>query len=132
MTEGLDTATCSHQLFGNPIQRNPKFCPPPQKKRGTSLSKLGINFLAAYAYMKLSVCVHVFWSLQLGFDSLYFGRIDYQDRAKRKDEKSLEVVWRGSKSLGSSAQVKRTCLLVLIPCPLTASGDTGKMLSRLF
>ncbi|KAI4387891.1 hypothetical protein MLD38_000281 [Melastoma candidum] len=42
---------------------------------------------------------------ELGFDSLYFGRIDYQDRAKRKDEKSLEVVWRGSKSLGSSAQI---------------------------
>lgn len=43
--------------------------------------------------------------LQLGFDSLYFARIDYQDRAKRKDDKSLEVVWRGSKSLGSSSQV---------------------------
>ncbi|KAE8711867.1 Alpha-mannosidase [Hibiscus syriacus] len=44
-------------------------------------------------------------SAEVGFDSLFFGRIDYQDRAKRKDEKSLEVVWRGSKSLGSSAQI---------------------------
>ncbi|KAA8542054.1 hypothetical protein F0562_023206 [Nyssa sinensis] len=42
---------------------------------------------------------------EVGFDSLFFGRIDYQDRAKRKDEKSLEVVWQGSKSLGSSAQI---------------------------
>ncbi|XP_052182651.1 probable alpha-mannosidase At5g13980 [Diospyros lotus] len=42
---------------------------------------------------------------EVGFDSLFFGRIDYQDRAKRKSEKSLEVVWRGSKSLGSSAQI---------------------------
>ncbi|KAI3867761.1 hypothetical protein MKX03_013537 [Papaver bracteatum] len=42
---------------------------------------------------------------QVGFDSLFFGRIDYQDRAKRKKEKTLEVVWRGSKSLGSSAQI---------------------------
>ncbi|XP_052175300.1 probable alpha-mannosidase At5g13980 isoform X2 [Diospyros lotus] len=42
---------------------------------------------------------------EVGFDSLFFARIDYQDRAKRKDEKSLEVVWRGSKSLGSSAQI---------------------------
>ncbi|XP_048445533.1 probable alpha-mannosidase At5g13980 isoform X4 [Pyrus x bretschneideri] len=42
---------------------------------------------------------------EVGFDSLFFARIDYQDRAKRKHEKSLEVVWRGSKSLGSSAQV---------------------------
>ncbi|KAK9926543.1 hypothetical protein M0R45_023768 [Rubus argutus] len=42
---------------------------------------------------------------EVGFDSLFFGRIDYQDRAKRKNEKSLEVVWRGSKSFGSSAQI---------------------------
>ncbi|KAM7483510.1 hypothetical protein LguiB_008093 [Lonicera macranthoides] len=42
---------------------------------------------------------------EVGFDSLFYGRIDYQDRAKRKNEKSLEVVWQGSKSLGSSAQI---------------------------
>ncbi|XP_057982567.1 probable alpha-mannosidase At5g13980 [Malania oleifera] len=42
---------------------------------------------------------------EVGFDSLFFGRIDYQDRAKRKNEKSLEVVWQASKSLGSSAQI---------------------------
>ncbi|KAM5571530.1 putative alpha-mannosidase [Rosa sericea] len=42
---------------------------------------------------------------EVGFDSLFFGRIDYQDIATRKNEKSLEVVWRGSKSLGSSAQI---------------------------
>ena len=44
--------------------------------------------------------------LQLGFDSLFFARIDYQDRAKRKDEKTLEVVWQGSKSLLSTSQVR--------------------------
>ncbi|PRQ54348.1 putative alpha-mannosidase [Rosa chinensis] len=42
---------------------------------------------------------------QVGFDSLYFGRIDYQDREKRKNDKSLEFVWQGSKSLGSSAEI---------------------------
>ncbi|GER32439.1 alpha-mannosidase [Striga asiatica] len=42
---------------------------------------------------------------EVGFDALYFARIDYQDRAKRKDEKKLEVVWQGSKSLGSSSQI---------------------------
>ncbi|MCH97975.1 lysosomal alpha-mannosidase-like, partial [Trifolium medium] len=40
----------------------------------------------------------------LGFDSLFFARIDYQDRAKRLKEKTLEVVWQGSRSLGSSSQ----------------------------
>lgn len=44
-------------------------------------------------------------ALQLGFDSVHFARIDYQDRAKRKDDKSLEVIWRGSKTFGSSAQI---------------------------
>ncbi|XP_071733945.1 probable alpha-mannosidase At5g13980 isoform X1 [Rutidosis leptorrhynchoides] len=42
---------------------------------------------------------------EVGFDSVFFGRIDYQDRAKRKGDKSLEVIWRGSKSLGSSSQI---------------------------
>ncbi|KAG4938279.1 hypothetical protein JHK84_044530 [Glycine max] len=42
---------------------------------------------------------------EVGFDSFFFGRIDYQDRAKRKKEKSLEVIWQGSKSLGPSAQI---------------------------
>ncbi|XVE67608.1 hypothetical protein DITRI_Ditri09bG0001600 [Diplodiscus trichospermus] len=42
---------------------------------------------------------------ELGFDSLFFARIDYQDRAKRLKEKTLEVVWQGSKSLGSSSQI---------------------------
>ncbi|XP_042519193.1 alpha-mannosidase At3g26720-like [Macadamia integrifolia] len=42
---------------------------------------------------------------EVGFDSLFFARIDYQDRAKRKNEKSLEFVWWGSKTLGSSAQI---------------------------
>ncbi|XP_076898589.1 putative alpha-mannosidase At5g13980 [Bidens hawaiensis] len=42
---------------------------------------------------------------EVGFDSVYFGRIDYQDRAKRKGDKHLEVIWRGSKSLGSSSQI---------------------------
>ncbi|KAH7518968.1 hypothetical protein FEM48_Zijuj09G0227800 [Ziziphus jujuba var. spinosa] len=42
---------------------------------------------------------------ELGFDSLFFARIDYQDRAKRLKDKTLEVVWRGSKSLGSSSQI---------------------------
>jgi alpha-mannosidase len=42
---------------------------------------------------------------EVGFDSVFFGRIDYQDREKRYKEKTLEVIWRGSKSLGSSSQI---------------------------
>ncbi|XP_021759712.1 probable alpha-mannosidase At5g66150 isoform X2 [Chenopodium quinoa] len=42
---------------------------------------------------------------ELGFDSVHFARIDYQDRAVRKDHKSLETLWRGSKTFGSSSQI---------------------------
>ncbi|MFS7945857.1 putative alpha-mannosidase [Helianthus anomalus] len=41
---------------------------------------------------------------EVGFDSLFFGRIDYQDKAKQKGDKNLEVIWRASKRLGSSSQ----------------------------
>ncbi|KAK6923038.1 Glycoside hydrolase family 38, N-terminal domain [Dillenia turbinata] len=43
--------------------------------------------------------------LQLGFDSLHFVRIDYEDRAKHKDDKTLDVIWQGSKASCSSAQI---------------------------
>nr|XP_011462234.1 PREDICTED: alpha-mannosidase isoform X1 [Fragaria vesca subsp. vesca] len=42
---------------------------------------------------------------ELGFDSVHFARIDYQDRAQRKGDKSLEVIWHGSKTFGSSSQI---------------------------
>jgi len=31
---------------------------------------------------------------QMGFNSFFFARIDYQDKEKRMNEKSLEMVWR--------------------------------------
>ncbi|KAK4392821.1 Alpha-mannosidase [Sesamum angolense] len=43
-------------------------------------------------------------SIRLGFDSLFFARIDYQDRAKRRSDRTLEVIWQGSRSLSSSSQ----------------------------
>ncbi|XP_073007335.1 alpha-mannosidase At3g26720-like [Typha latifolia] len=42
---------------------------------------------------------------EVGFDAFYFFRMDYQDKEKRKELKKLEVVWRGSRSLGSSADI---------------------------
>lgn len=44
-------------------------------------------------------------SAEVGFDALYFGRIDYQDHDKRMAEKNLEFVWRASPSLGPDAEV---------------------------
>ncbi|CAN0078829.1 unnamed protein product, partial [Ectocarpus sp. 4 AP-2014] len=43
--------------------------------------------------------------LQAGFDALYFGRIDYQDREKRIAEKDMEMMWRASRSFEQDAQI---------------------------
>ncbi|XP_024378993.1 alpha-mannosidase At3g26720 isoform X1 [Physcomitrium patens] len=42
---------------------------------------------------------------EMGFDGLFFGRADYQDKINRQKERTMEVIWRGSKSLGESAQI---------------------------
>lgn len=41
----------------------------------------------------------------VGFEALYFARIDYQDYGKRKANKDLEFIWRPSKSRGKASQV---------------------------
>ncbi|ETW07207.1 hypothetical protein H310_01796 [Aphanomyces invadans] len=38
----------------------------------------------------------------VGFDALYFARMDYQDYGKRKDEKNLEFLWKPSASRNDS------------------------------
>lgn len=40
-----------------------------------------------------------------GFDALFFGRMDYQDRAARQATASLEMIWRASRSTGAATQV---------------------------
>ena len=41
----------------------------------------------------------------MGFDGFFFARIDYGDKNWRLDSKKLEMVWRGSHSLGSSTEI---------------------------
>lgn len=43
---------------------------------------------------------------QFGFDGLFFGRLDYQDKIQRQKTKTMEMLWRGSpKNLGSKADL---------------------------
>jgi len=42
---------------------------------------------------------------EVGFEALFFGRIDYQDYNVRAQSKRLEWIWRASESLGEEAQV---------------------------
>ena len=39
----------------------------------------------------------------MGFDGLFFGRLDWADKHKRLQEKSMEMMWEASESLGKSS-----------------------------
>ncbi|XP_059645280.1 alpha-mannosidase At3g26720 isoform X3 [Cornus florida] len=82
----IDQTTMGHQFIKDEFGQKPRV--------GWQIDPFGHSAVQAYLL-----------GAELGFDSLFFARIDYQDRAKRKDEKTLEVVWQGSKSLRSSSQI---------------------------
>ncbi|KAK2817431.1 hypothetical protein Q5P01_025622 [Channa striata] len=42
---------------------------------------------------------HASMFAQMGYDGLFFGRLDYQDRSQRMKEKEQELLWRASDSL---------------------------------
>uniref|UniRef100_A0A1A9W6T1 Alpha-mannosidase n=1 Tax=Glossina brevipalpis TaxID=37001 RepID=A0A1A9W6T1_9MUSC len=42
---------------------------------------------------------------QMGFDGLFFGRLDYQDRDERLKTKTAEMIWRASANLGKSSDL---------------------------
>lgn len=37
---------------------------------------------------------------KMGYDGLFFARLDYQDKAKRLNDKTMEMVWKASANLG--------------------------------
>jgi lysosomal alpha-mannosidase len=47
---------------------------------------------------------------QFGFDSLFLGRVDYQDIQNRKKTQKMEMMWEGSSSLGDSGRIFTTIL----------------------
>ena len=42
---------------------------------------------------------------QMSFDGFFFARIDYADKALRAKEQRMEMVWRGSKSIGKDSDI---------------------------
>ncbi|TKY55925.1 Alpha-mannosidase protein [Spatholobus suberectus] len=82
----IDQTTLGHRFIKDQFNKTPTV--------GWQIDPFGHSAVQAYLL-----------GAELGFDSVHFARIDYQDRAKRKADKSLEVVWRGSKTFGSSAQI---------------------------
>ncbi|XP_075989719.1 lysosomal alpha-mannosidase-like isoform X1 [Anticarsia gemmatalis] len=41
----------------------------------------------------------------MGYDGLFLGRIDYQDKVNRLKQKTMEMVWRGDDTLGKSSDI---------------------------
>lgn len=82
----IDQTTLGHQFIKKEFGVTPRI--------GWQIDPFGHSAVQAYLL-----------GAEVGFDSLFFARIDYQDREKRMDEKRLEFVWQGSKSLGSTAQI---------------------------
>ncbi|CAK9156992.1 unnamed protein product [Ilex paraguariensis] len=82
----IDQTTLGHRSIKNQFNKTPR--------AGWQIDPFGHSAVQAYLL-----------GAELGFDSVHFARIDYQDRAKRKKDKSLEVVWQGSKTFGSSSQI---------------------------
>lgn len=48
---------------------------------------------------------------QMGFDGLFLGRIDFQDKMFRQNMQSMEFVWKSSPSLGAYKTDMFTCIL---------------------
>lgn len=41
----------------------------------------------------------------MGFDSFFFGRIDYDDKRLRLNNSEMEMIWEGSQSLGKIVDI---------------------------
>ncbi|CAO2831325.1 unnamed protein product [Amaranthus hypochondriacus] len=82
----IDQTTLGHRAIMKQFKKTPR--------AGWQIDPFGHSAVQAYLL-----------GAELGFDSVHFARIDYQDRAIRKAHKSLETIWRGSKTFGSSSQI---------------------------
>ncbi|XP_059293041.1 alpha-mannosidase isoform X1 [Lycium ferocissimum] len=82
----IDQTTLGHQLIKDEFNITPR--------AGWQIDPFGHSAVQAYLL-----------GAEVGFDSVHFARIDYQDRAKRTEDKALEVIWRGSRTFGSSSQI---------------------------
>jgi hypothetical protein len=52
---------------------------------------------------------------KMGFDGLFIGRLDYQDKNKRLSSKTPEMIWKASANMGESQQkVQSSRILFLI------------------
>lgn len=88
-----------------PSNRHPTATPPPPHRRPTThrpqVPMVGWQ-IDPFGHSATQAST---LSYAAGFDALYFGRIDYRDRAQRIATAECEGVWRASPSMGEHAQV---------------------------
>ena len=60
------------------------------------------SFLLWSSMFGLLLC-HDLW--QMGFDGVFFGRIDFYDKINRLSKHSMEMVWQGNKSLKDKSNI---------------------------
>lgn len=82
----IDQTTLGHRFIKKEFGKVPRI--------GWQIDPFGHSAVQAYLL-----------SAEVGFDALFFARADYQDIAKRREDRTMEMIWRASKSLGSTAQV---------------------------
>ncbi|KAJ8951630.1 hypothetical protein NQ318_012300 [Aromia moschata] len=54
---------------------------------------------------------------QMGMDAIFFARFDYRDIAKRRSEKTMDMLWTGSANLGSESNLFASGLYHQYNCP---------------
>ncbi|GAB4853095.1 hypothetical protein Ancab_017279 [Ancistrocladus abbreviatus] len=82
----IDQTTLGHRFIKEQFNKTPR--------AGWQIDPFGHS--AVHAYLL---------GAELGFNSVHFARIDYQDKGKRKRDKTLEVIWHGSHTFRSSSQI---------------------------
>ena len=64
---------------------------------------LEIGIFCSKQIVRISQTIQASLFAQMGFDGLFFGRLDYADKSKRKIEKTMEMIWKASQSLYQSS-----------------------------
>lgn len=54
---------------------------------------------------------------EMGFEALFFGRLDYRDKAERIANKTMEMMWRGHTVLGKNSEIFTSALYNLYQPP---------------
>ena len=50
-----------------------------------------------------------------GFDGLFFGRLDYEDKRQRKKERNMEMVWSTNNRPGTKENTLKQRIIASVP-----------------